>query len=413
MHESRSPAAGPDFPAAAEAAAAEAAAAEAAAAEAAAAEAAAAEAAAAEAAAAEAAADIAADIAAPDIAAADVRATDLADVNVVVFRGYGTSHRLFFSGRVLRNAPDVAVVGASVLHNLTAAFNRLDSNELPNVRVRAEHRGESWEAITDEEGYFLFEIEPQTPLASALWHDVTVAPVDPATDSRGAAVTAQVLTPLPAATFGVISDVDDTILRSYITSVFKMALEMLLKNAYTRATFPGVPAFYAALHAGRTGRDSNPIFYVSLSPWNFYSLLTQFLEINGIPQGPLLLRDYGLQLLRSFGRPSPKRKLIQELLDLYPALPFLLLGDSGQHDPEIYAEVVAENPGRILAIYIRDVSDGEDAERAQSVGVLAEATRTHGVDMLLSSDTAVFAAHAAAAGWIQPRDSQSLEPAGQ
>ena len=190
-------------------------------------------------------------------------------------------------------------------------------------------------------------------------------------------MTARVLTPPPTATFGVISDVDDTILRSYITSVVKMALEMLLKNAYSRVTFPGVPAFYRALHAGSGSSDSdstgdnNPIFYVSLSPWNLYSLLSQFLEINDIPSGPLILRDYSLQTLTSLGGPSPKRKLIQDLLDMYPELPFVLLGDSGQHDPEIYAEVVRENPGRIRAIYIRDVSGGTDDDRAQEVAALA------------------------------------------
>ena len=57
---------------------------------------------------------------------------------------------------------------------------------------------------------------------------------------------------------------------------------------------------------------------------------------------------------------------------MYPALPFVLLGDSGQHDPEIYSEVVRENPGRILAIYIRDVSDGKDDDRAEEIGLLAE-----------------------------------------
>jgi phosphatidate phosphatase APP1 len=335
-------------------------------------------------------------------------------VNLVAFRGYGTPQRIYFSGRVLRNTPDVAVAGASALRNLVAAFNRLDSNELPNVTVRAAYRNESWETTSDEEGYFVFEIEPQSPLnAETLWHDFTVAWVDPDADDSGARAVASVLTPPPSAAFGVISDVDDTILRSYITSVVKMAMEMLLKNAYSRATFGGVPAFYAALHAGVGGDERNPIFYVSLSPWNYYNLLSQFLEINGIPKGPLLLRDYGLHTLTSLGKPSQKRALIQELLDTYPSLPFVLLGDSGQHDPEIYAEVVRENPGRILAIYIRDVSEGTDAERAATIALLGDELRTLGVDMLLSPATADFAADAAAKGLILPVDALETEEVGK
>lgn len=331
-------------------------------------------------------------------------------VNLVVFHGYGTPRRLYLSGRVLRNAPDVAQLGASVLHNLAAAFNRLDSNELPNIIVRATYRDQSWETTSDEEGYFSFEIEPDSPLASGdTWHDLAVTWQHPAEDASGAAVTARVLTPPPTATFGVISDVDDTILRSYITSIVKMALEMLLKNAYSRVTFPGVPAFYRALQSGRSGSDNNPIFYVSLSPWNLYSLLKEFLEINDIPPGPLILRDYSLQTLTSLGGPSPKQKLIQDLLDLYPELPFVLLGDSGQHDPETYAEIVRENPGRIKAIYIRDVSGGTNADRAQEVATLAAATLACGVDMLLSPHTRDFAAHAAAQGLIQPLAVEEVE----
>ena len=335
-------------------------------------------------------------------------------VNLVVFHGYGTPRHLYLSGRVLRNAPDVAVMGASVLRNLAAAFNRLDSNELPNVTVRATYRDQTWETTSDEEGYFAFEIEPENPLAAGdTWHDLAVTWQHPNEDASGAAVTARVLTPAPTAAFGVISDVDDTILRSYITSIVKMALEMLLKNAYSRVTFPGVPAFYRALQSGGGSSDgdsdNNPIFYVSLSPWNLYSLLKEFLEINDIPPGPLILRDYSLQTLTSLGGPSPKRKLIQDLLDLYPELPFVLLGDSGQHDPETYAEVVRENPGRIRAIYIRDVSGGTDADRAQEVAALAAETQASGVDMLLSPHTRDFAIHAAALGLIQPLAVEEVE----
>ena len=116
--------------------------------------------------------------------------------------------------------------------------------------------------------------------------------------------------------------------------------------------------------------------------------------------GPVLLRDYGLQTLSALRQPSPKHQLIQEVLDTYPLLPFVLLGDSGQHDPEIYAEIVHNNPGRILAVYIRDVNEGRDADRRAEVETLAADLAALGVDMLLSHDTADFAVHAAAKGLI-------------
>jgi phosphatidate phosphatase APP1 len=328
-------------------------------------------------------------------------------INLVLFRGYGTPARLVFSGRALHNAPDVTLAAdadagvapttgrrAGLLRNLAASFNRLESDEAANVLLRAEYGGEVWEAISDDEGYFAFVLEPAGPPATTeAWQEVTVRWVDVQADRSGPPVTALVLTP-PTSAFGVISDVDDTVLASHITSIFKMALEMLLKDVHGRATFPGVPEFYRALQGGPNGQADNPIFYVSLSPWNFYGLIEQFLALNGIPAGPVLLRDYGLHMLAALRGPSPKLRLIQEVLDTYPALPFVLLGDSGQHDPEIYAEIVRANPGRILAVYIRDVSEGRDAGRRAEVEALAAETNAAGVDMLLSHETAVFAAHA-------------------
>jgi phosphatidate phosphatase APP1 len=322
-------------------------------------------------------------------------------INLVLFRGYGTPQRLFFSGRALRDAPDIGVAGASKLQNLVASFDRIDSREVPNVVVRAVYRGEVWETTSDDEGYFAFAMEPASePDATQVWQEITVRWVDAIGDRSGPPVMAYVLTPPPTCTVGVISDIDDTVLASHITSKIKMALEMLFKNAYSRATFAGAPQFYRALHGGASGEANNPIFYVSLSPWNLYELINQFLEINDIPAGPVLLRDYGLQTFAALRQPSHKHKLIQEVLDAYPWLPFVLLGDSGQHDPEIYAETVRTNSGRILAVYIRDVSEGRDAERRAEIEELAAEMAAAGVDMLLSHETADFAAHAAGKGLI-------------
>jgi phosphatidate phosphatase APP1 len=198
---------------------------------------------------------------------------------------------------------------------------------------------------------------------------------------------AQVLTPPPSARFGVISDIDDTVLVSHAASPFRMALTALLNNARTRSPFPGVAAFYQALQAGVRGDEQNPIFYVSSSPWNFYDLLVEFMQVNEIPAGPLLLRDYGRQNLRDIGHRDHKRGEIDALLAAYPALPFVLMGDSGQEDPEIYASVVQDFPDRILGIHIRDVTPGS-ARRRQEIAALAEATAAAGAPLLFSAATA-------------------------
>src|SRR5687768_17759104 len=75
------------------------------------------------------------------------------------------------------------------------------------------------------------------------------------------------------ARFGVISDLDDTVVRSSATSVLKMACIVVRNNAHTRLPFEGVAAFYRALQLGPASESSNPIFYVSSSPWNSYDIL--------------------------------------------------------------------------------------------------------------------------------------------
>ena len=145
---------------------------------------------------------------------------------------------------------------------------------------------------------------------------------------------AHVLVPSPDAAFGVISDIDDTIVHTNATSLLGMA-RSIIRNAASRLPFEGVADLYRALHVER-----NPIFYVSSSPWNLYELLHDFMEINGIPHGPMFLQDWGIDESTLILASHTEHKLaqIQTLVDYYPELKFVLIGDSGQHDPEIYLQ---------------------------------------------------------------------------
>ena len=93
------------------------------------------------------------------------------------------------------------------------------------------------------------------------------------------------------------------------------------------------------------------MFYVSSSPWNLHGFLHGFLRHRDFPLGPLLLRD----LIGTREGRARKHDRIEEVLDRHPDLPFVLIGDSGEKDPQVYADVVRAHPGRILAVYIREV----------------------------------------------------------
>ena len=205
---------------------------------------------------------------------------------------------------------------------------------------------------------------------------------------------AEVILPGADARFGVISDIDDTLLVTQATSLLKMMRLTLLESSESRVAFPGVAAFYEALHDG-----TNPFFYVSSSPWNLHEFLQDFMRLKGIVSGPLLLRDFGLDENKLVAGPHLEHKLaqIRRVMDRFPTLPFVLVGDSGQRDPEVYDRIVEAYPGRVLAVYIRDVSDGV---RDRAVQDIAARLAGQDVDMLLVPDTLAAARHAASRGWL-------------
>jgi phosphatidate phosphatase APP1 len=318
---------------------------------------------------------------------------------VLPYRGYGTPHQLFLKGRVLEEA-GITRSGQddTTLENLRNMARRFASDEVAGARVRASFGGDYVETVADEEGFFdvLFALPAQIT-GPTQWHPVELELVSPASPG-GAPVrsTGWVLVPSEARV-GIISDIDDTVVRSSATNVLKMAWVVLLNNAHTRLPFEGVAAFYEALQRGADGRGYNPVFYVSSSPWNVYDVLEDFLNVHGVPPGPLFLKDWSPTVLGK--HKDHKLGIIRRLLRAYPELPFVLIGDSGEEDPEIYRQAVRDHPGRIRAIYIRDVTT---KRRDTVVRAIAEEVRGLGTQMLLAPDTAVAAEHAASIGLIAP-----------
>jgi phosphatidate phosphatase APP1 len=338
------------------------------------------------------------------------RAIERDPVQIVGYRGYGTADRALVLGRVLQDegvrAPDAS---QSRWRNLIASLRRIESDPLPFARVRARLASAAQaapiEIVADDEGFLRHWLHVAEPLASPGWHSIDLHLADGPND-KPVRTTTRILTPAPTATFGVVSDMDDTVLQSEVTSFLRAARIVLLENALTRLPFPGVAAFYRALERGATGAEANPIFYVSSSPWNLYDVIDGFLEAQRIPTGPLLLRDWDLGRL-SERHARHKGTVIREIFDTYPELPFLLIGDSGQEDPEIYAELVRERPGRIRAVYIRNVT--ASTERAGRIRALAREIADAGSTLVLADDTMAAARHAALHGWIA---SDSLDEIG-
>jgi phosphatidate phosphatase APP1 len=311
-----------------------------------------------------------------------------ADFRIETYIGHGSVGGVVVRGRVLDNPPPSdAVEGEGVVAAVRRTLRNFATHELPGVPLRIAVAGATVDTVTDEEGYFLARLGPAPDALTSPWTEGTV---ELAGEYRG--LTERFTTPIevrvpgPDVSFGIVSDIDDTILESNVQKVGRMIRQTFTGSALTRAPFPGAPELYRDL-----GTGANPIFYVSSSPWNLHAFLLAFLRHRGFPLGPVLLRDL---LGTSAGR-EQKHARIREILELHPQLRFVLIGDSGEKDPEIYADIVRTFPGRILAVYIREVRLDPGDGRVEKVSnawspdvpfVLAadsDAVRRHAVELRL------------------------------
>lgn len=331
-------------------------------------------------------------------------------LQIVTYRSYGTVNRLYVKGRVLKDKGiRKSMEGDSVWNNLVNMYKRFESDEVPNARLRLIFQGNSYQASTDREGYFVINLHTETPITwTDMWHDVQIELTDaPYAFTSGIKTTAHVLVPPADAEYGIISDIDDTIVKTTATSLMAMSRNTFFHNAHTRLPFAGVAEFYRSLQLGRNGKRNNPFFYVSSSPWNLYDLLIDFLDINDIPEGPLLLRDFGLDPDKeSASHMGHKFNEIRNILAAYPHLNFVLIGDSGQEDPKIYREITTQFPGRILAIYIRDV---QLADREKIAVDISKSLAHEKVEMVIVDNTVEAAEHAAMNGLIFTQEIPKIE----
>jgi phosphatidate phosphatase APP1 len=317
------------------------------------------------------------------------------------YRGYGSCEAIFLIGRVFRQRHADRETDRDSLADLWRDMRRrIARRAVPGAAVTARFCGTAQRVATDRDGYFRIHLEPQHPPAEAgPWHGVDlVLEADPPVAAR-----AEVFIPPRRARIAVISDIDDTVMHTGVANKLVMLWRLFVENAESRVAFPGVATLYRALHAGGTGAEGNPMLYVSRAPWGLYEVLSEFFRRHAIPVGPILfLREWGLSWTHPLPRRAEdhKRVLIAHMLDLYRDLPAVLIGDSGQHDPEVYARVVAEHPGRVRAIYIRNVS--ADAGRIAEIERIAEAVTGAGASFVLAADSVAMAEHAARLGLIAP-----------
>jgi phosphatidate phosphatase APP1 len=153
----------------------------------------------------------------------------------------------------------------------------------------------------------------------------------------------------------VISDIDDTIKHSAISS----GAREIFRNAFIRElgdlTIDGVREWY-----NNMAEMGVKFHYVSNSPWQLYPVISKYFALAGLPPGSFHLKQYS-GMLQGIFEPVAERKkgTLDKIARDFPERKFILIGDSGEADLEVYTDFVLENPGRVVAVFIRDVTSSD------------------------------------------------------
>ena len=333
---------------------------------------------------------------------------------------YGTPERLWFLGRVLRDhGLAEPTVHDSPWKNLVRTFHALESDEAPGAAVEITTRGHRRVTRADDEGFVDCYLDNDDSPRQPGWHAIRVkhlgqdaeklfrqnlspAQGKPATVPTRDRQSGHCLIPDPASQFAIISDIDDTVLQSAVTRPIQMLKLLCFGNAHTRAAVEGTPGLYQALVRGGAAHQAidgpeNPVFYVSSSPWSLQPMLSKFMEVVGLPRGPMMLRDMGI------GRDGDaaighghKEIKIAHILETYPTMKAVLLGDAGQEDAAIYGRLCERFPDQIIVAYIRHV----DAMPSDRVVRAVAAAHDRGAEVLLLPSTEAITADAERRGLL-------------
>ncbi|PIQ24311.1 hypothetical protein COW36_23950 [bacterium (Candidatus Blackallbacteria) CG17_big_fil_post_rev_8_21_14_2_50_48_46] len=282
-------------------------------------------------------------------------------LQIDVYDGYGTTAKLTVSGRLFSDRRlDAVEEKDSRLKNLVKTSRRFVLNEAEQVWLTVSLGSEIREVLTNDEGFFEVNFEHIEDLPLGL-HAAKVS-LSARNIKRYQAQPSQgkfILHNPDSNRLGIISDVDDTILQTNATSKMRMLKTIFLSNYKTQLPVAGMSDLFRAIHHGPEGDGYDATHYVSSSPDNLYSRINLFLDYRNFPEGSIDLKNVGLGKDNDslFDHEIYKTGKIRRILETYPQRRFILFGDSGERDPEIYRQIAQEFPQQIVAVYIHNVTE--------------------------------------------------------
>lgn len=279
-----------------------------------------------------------------------------------LYRGYANEEELIVMGHVFRRTYDYDFQKKN-FKNATSIINQFRIKTIKNFDIYLKCGNQEIHTKTLDDGYFKFciPLEKETPFG---WieYEVSIKHKAEILTEKGSFIRPH------KGKLGIISDIDDTFLISHTGNFIRKIYVLLFKNVNDRKVFKDVVPHYQALSsAGRNNREEeNAFFYVSSSEWNLYRFIVKFTKIHHLPRAVILLKDIRRGITDFFmsGRGSHDHKFdkIKHVLEFYPNLQYVLLGDDSQHDPVLYERICKIFPVTVKAVYIRQTGKHQKQE---------------------------------------------------
>ncbi|MEE2568713.1 phosphatase domain-containing protein [Pseudarthrobacter sp. J64] len=271
---------------------------------------------------------------------------------MIAYYGYGSTEWVRVFGRVLlASSPKPGSRADTAVRNGTQnvrGWRAFTSTPIQHADVDIEIGGVHTRVKADRGGLVDEVIKVQLEPG---WHTVTFR----TNDAEEAQAQVQVIG--PETRLGIVSDIDDTVMVTALPRPFLALWNTFVLSERARMATPGM----AVLLDRMTVRHPDaPVIYLSTGPWNAAPTLARFLARNMYPAGALLLTDWGLTADRWFrSGQEHKHRNLERLASEFPGMKWLLIGDNGQHDEQIYSEFSAKFPDKVAAIAIRQLSVSE------------------------------------------------------
>ncbi len=264
---------------------------------------------------------------------------------IIPFPGYGGEGWLRVLGRVVlvkpgRRAPD--------RYTSIRGWRSFTSIPVRDAEIRVRAGGTEHLIHADRGGVVDARVEASLP---AGWATIVLS-LDGAD-----AIEARVFVVDGAVTFGLVSDIDDTVVVTALPRPLLAGWNTFVVNEHARRPVPGMPVLYDRLMTAHPGA---PVVYLSTGAWNTVRTLDRFLSRNLYPRGAFLLTDWGPTPERWFrSGQQHKKEGLARLAAEFPRVRWLLVGDDGQHDEERYQEFADAHPANVAAVAIRELTPSE------------------------------------------------------